>query len=330
MNPILNAGINSILFLQSLGGWLTAPMQLFSFLGNEQFFLIFMPIFLWCIDLTTGLRLGFLLLISGSLNTVLKLAFHGPRPYWVDLRVKAFTSETSFGIPSGHAQISASVWGGLASSFKERWLWITAGLLTFFIGLSRMYNGVHFPTDVLAGWVIGGMVLWIYLKLEKPVSAWLKRQSLGVELLSALLFSLFFILLAVLAKISLGSWTLPQIWVTNAAMAAPGSAPITPLSFADIIADAGALFGLAAGVILLPLWGGFNAAGSMPVRALRFLVGVVGVLVFWRGLDLILPGGEDLLGFSLRYLRYALTGFWISGLAPLVFTRLRLAEKNTR
>ena len=329
MNPVLDAGIKTILFLQSLGGWLIAPMQFFSFLGNEQFFLIFMPILLWCVDATIGLRLGFLLLISGSLNTVLKLALHGPRPYWIDLRVKAYTTESSFGIPSGHAQIATSVWGGLAQSFKERWLWITASLLTLLIGLSRLYNGVHFPTDVLLGWVIGGLVLWIYVKLEKPVSAWLKRKSLGIELLAALTFSLFFIFLGVLVKISLGSWTIPQIWMTNAAAAAPGSAPIEPLSLSGSIADAGALFGLAVGAILLPLWGGFNAGGALTKRALRFLVGLVGVLVIWRGLDLILPGGEDLLGFSLRYLRYALAGLWISGLAPLCFIRLRLAEKSS-
>ncbi len=328
MNPLLDAGIKTILFIQSLGDWLKAPMQFFSFLGNETFFLIFMPILFWCVDMTIGLRLGFLLLISSSLNTVLKLAFHGPRPYWVDLRVKAYTSETSFGIPSGHAQVSASVWGGLAHSLKERWFWITASLVTLFIGLSRLYNGVHFPTDVLAGWVIGGLVLWIYIKLEKPVSSWLNRKSLTIELLSALTFSLLFILLGVLAKISLGSWTLPQIWVTNAAVATPGSAPITPLTLSDTISDAGALFGFAAGAILLPSWGGFNARGPISMRALRFFVGVVGVLVIWLGLDLILPGGENLVGFSLRYLRYALTGFWISGLAPLLFTRLHLAEKN--
>ncbi len=329
MESILDSGIKIILFFQGLGGWLRAPMQFFSFLGNEEFFLLVMPIFLWCIDLTIGLRLGFLLLISGNLNTVLKLAFHGPRPYWVDPNVKAYTTETSFGIPSGHAQISTGVWGGLAYSVKERWLWIISILGIFLIGLSRLYNGVHFPSDVLAGWVIGAAVLWIYIKLEKPASTWLRRHSSYIQLLLALAFSLFFILLAVLAQISLGAWTLPQIWVTNAASAAPGSAPIAPLSLSGIFSDAGGLFGLAAGAVLLPFWGGFNAGGPTVKRLLRFLVGVIGVLVFWRGLALVFPGGEDLLGLALRYVRYGITGFWVSGLAPVLFTRLGLAEKNS-
>jgi membrane-associated phospholipid phosphatase len=328
VNPILDVGIKIILFMQNLGTWLSMPMQFLSFLGNEQFFLLVMPIFLWCIDMTIGLRLGFLLLISGGLNTILKLAFHGPRPYWVDQTVRAFTSEPSFGIPSGHAQLSASVWGGLAYSFKKTWLWLTVILAVFLIGLSRLYNGVHFPTDVLAGWVIGALVLWITIKLEKPVTTWLMSRHLSYRLMAALAFSLSFILLGVLAKISLGAWELPQIWVTNAAIGAPGSAPITPLSLSTLISSAGALFGLSAGVILLPTWGGFNVRGPVVKRALRYLTGLVGVLIIWGGLGVILPGGESWPVSGLRYLRYALTGFWISGLAPLIFTRIGLAEKK--
>jgi membrane-associated phospholipid phosphatase len=330
MNPILDSGIKIILFLQNLGGWLMAPMQFFSFLGNEEFFLIVMPIFLWCINMSVGLRLGFLSLIGGNLNAVFKLVFHAPRPYWIDPGVHAYVTETSFGIPSGHAQNSTSVWGGLAKSYKERWLWIVSILAVFFIGLSRLYNGVHFPTDVLAGWVIGALVLWIYIISEKKVISWLLSKSLNVQLFWALVFSLFFILLASLAKISLGAWTLPQLWVANASAAAPGSPPITPLSLSGIISDAGALFGVAAGAILLPSWGGYIVKGPAGKLALRFFVGLIGVLAIWRGLDLILPGGEDLLGFSLRYLRYAATGFWISGLAPVLFIRLHLSEKSSR
>jgi hypothetical protein len=287
-----------------------------------------MPVFLWCIDMAIGLRLGFLLLISSSLNSDFKLVFHTPRPTWIDPHVRAFASETSFGIPSGHAQNSISVWGGLANSSGERWLSITLFVIIFFIGFSRLYNGVHFPTDVLAGWVIGGFILWIFLKLESPVLAWFQKRNQVAQLLLALGVSLFFVLLGVLARLSLGTWTLPLLWVTNAAAAAPGSPPINPLTLTEIISDAGALFGLAVGAILLPAWGGFNAGGPLGKRALRFLIGVIGVLIFWRGLALILPGGENTGAFILRYLRYALTGFWITGIAPVVFTRLRLAEKS--
>jgi hypothetical protein len=59
---------------------------------------------------------------------------------------------------------------------------------------------------------------------------------------------------------------------------------------------------------------------------LRYVLGVIGVLVIWRGLDVIFPDGENLVALVFRYLRYGLVGLWVSALGPLVFLRLNLAE----
>jgi hypothetical protein len=83
---------------------------------------------------------------------------------------------------------------------------------------------------------------------------------------------------------------------------------------------------MAAGYILLLARGGFNAGGPAWQRLVRFLIGLVGVFLLWFGLGLIFPDGETLLPFLLRYIRYTLVGCWISGLAPLLFIRLRLAK----
>jgi hypothetical protein len=90
----------------------------------------------------------------------------------------------------------------------------------------------------------------------------------------------------------------------------------------------GALFGLAAGALLLPRFGGFEAGGAWEKRGLRFLVGLVGILILWRGLGAILPTGEYPLAYILRYIRYALIGLWVTGAAPVLFTRLGLAERS--
>lgn len=66
-------------------------------------------------------------------------------------------------------------------------------------------------------------------------------------------------------------------------------------------------------------------AGAWQLAA-RFLVGVAGVLILWKGLGSLLPEGETLVAFGFRYVRYALIGIWITGLAPATFVRLSLSS----
>jgi membrane-associated phospholipid phosphatase len=325
MESINDFGVDLIVFLQNIGSWLDFPMLFFSYLGNEEFFLLIMPAIYWCVSSTVGLRLGLLLLFSATLNSVFKLILHGPRPYWYSQQVRAALTETSFGAPSGHSQNAAAVWAGLASAYKQSWLWVIAVIVIIFTGVSRLYVGVHFPQDVISGWFLGFLILLAYLILEKRVKDWWQGQRFLVKLLTAFTISLSLIGLGALARASLGDWTIPQVWLENAAAADPDADPINPLSLSGIVSNSGALFGLIAGVTLLPYYGGFNAGGAYWKRAARFVIGVIGVLLIWRGLGLILPGGENMLGFIFRYLRYALIGAWISGLAPLLFTRTGLA-----
>ena len=84
-----------------------------------------------------------------------------------------------------------------------------------------------------------------------------------------------------------------------------------------------------AGAVWLNEWGNFDAGGSLGKRVLRYLVGVLGVAIFYLGLDMlfaILAEDESVLGLMLRYVRYGLVGFWMMGLAPLLFLRLGWTE----
>ena len=95
-----------------------------------------------------------------ALSQGLKLAFARPRPDVVPALVNTFTSS----FPSTHAVLSAVVYltlGALLArieattpAIKRYFLGLAAGL-TIVVGLSRIYLGVHYPTDVLAGWCVG-------------------------------------------------------------------------------------------------------------------------------------------------------------------------------
>lgn len=326
MDALIQMGINFVLFLQSLGGWLVGPMKFFTFLGTEEFYLFAAPALYWCLDARLGLRMGLALMVSGAVNSIFKLAFTGPRPYWVDPRVIAYSSETSFGIPSGHAQNAVVVWGMFAAWFQRTWAWIVAVALMFLIGISRPYLGVHFPHDTLVGWLIGALLLWAFLQYEERIVAWLARYRPTEQIVIALAASLFIILAAALVRFIQGDWTVPAEWVRNATAAAPDADPIAPLALSGLVSNAGVFFGLACGAIFLRQRGSFDAGGALWQRGLRFLVGLVGVYLIWAGLGAVFPRGETLVPFLLRYLRYALIGAWISALAPLLFVQLKLAR----
>jgi len=329
MEILYDGGIQVVVFLQGLGEWLRGPMRLFSFLGDEYFFLLLMPIVYWAYDTRLGVRLGLLMLVSSSLSEMAKLLIHTARPFWYSTGIKAYLVETSFGMPSGHSFTASSVWGGLASFFRKAWIWIAAIFLIFFIGLSRVYNGVHFPHDLVTGWTFGGILLAVYVFLEKPVITWFKKQGLVVKIAASFGLSLVLIFLVVLAKLSLAAFTVPDVWMQNAAAFFPEEA-FDPLKIAGVFSTSGALFGLCLGVILLPRLGGFHPGGDIWKRLARVFIGVAGVLAIYLGLKAIFPEGEYFLAYILRYARYALIGLWMAGIAPFLFVKTGLADARAK
>ena len=324
METIWKIGITWNIFFQNLGSWLKTPMEVFSLFGTENFFLLLLPALYWCMEASIGLRVGIILLLSTSVNDALKMAFHGPRPYWYSTDVIGYASETSFGVPSGHAQIAFGVWGMLATSIRNWWGWLIAIIVILLIGISRLYLGVHFPHDVILGWLMGALLLWLVLRFWKPVTAWPKKMSLGQQILASFLSSLVLILFSLIPFLwlKITNWQPPQAWAEYTKEAVSMSVAFT---------TAGTLFGLLAGLAWFNHQGGFDANGPLWKRILRYVLGMVGVLVFYFGMKLlfglIVPDAEALLLYLLRYIRYVLVGAWISAGAPWIFVKLKLAKK---
>ena len=110
-----------------------------------------------------------------ALNESLKFVFDRPRPDIVPQSVRVFT--TSF--PSGHAALSSVAYLTIAAllaattpSYAIRLYVMTlAVLVTIAVGISRVYLGVHYPTDVLAGWCIGSawaLMCWVAANRLRP------------------------------------------------------------------------------------------------------------------------------------------------------------------
>ena len=307
---------------------------LFSGLGTETFYLILLPLVYWVWNRRIGARLGILLLVSVMVNDLFKLAFHLPRPFWVDasLVVPSAAQEWSFGFPSGHAQAAFMVWPYLALRATRKTLFLSlAFVLAACIALSRLVLGVHWPLDVVGGTLIGLGILAFYEQLGASLEQNFRGRSLVVQMSLAVGFVLvcgaigsFFIERDAqqLAQMDIYRARLQPQVIADGAATVGSSAHVAINALADaqasVVARCAALLGLVVGLMFAPV--GVAAGGNSRQITLRLLIGLVGVAFFYIALKKILP---DVMVF--RFVRYFLTTFWVAGASLWVFRALGLA-----
>ena len=139
---------------------LTRVMLAFTFIGTSGFMAIACAPFVWWL-IRARRRLDALWLIALPLTAdlllqTLKFSFHRqrPEPFF------GLPTPDSYSFPSGHALLSTVFYLTLAILMtRNRVIRLAAAGLAFLIGLSRVYLGVHYPTDVLAGFAAG--VFWL-------------------------------------------------------------------------------------------------------------------------------------------------------------------------
>ena len=172
---ILLAFRNSTDLSDPLGpAWFEGIMRDFTALGGVAVLTTVTILVAGFLFLTRKHRAAWMVIVSVlggiALGHLLKWGFGRPRP---DL-VPHATAVYSQSFPSGHAMLSAVVYltlGALLARTEREvrvkiYLISAAGLLTLMVGISRVYLGVHWPTDVLAGWAVGAswaLVCWLVM-----------------------------------------------------------------------------------------------------------------------------------------------------------------------
>ncbi|MCD4712223.1 MAG: phosphatase PAP2 family protein [Clostridiales bacterium] len=145
---------------------------LVTMLGEEYFYIAILSMIYWNINKQTARFLVLILALSATVNGAIKEVVGHSRPIGeVGIRSKYTDTAEGASFPSGHTQNATAFFGAAGLAAKNPLLWIGFSILIVLVAISRLYLGVHWPLDVIAGIGFGILSIvvgkFIYEKSEK-------------------------------------------------------------------------------------------------------------------------------------------------------------------
>jgi len=134
--------------------------------GKGYVYLFVVSLVFWVFDKRWGFRILVVFFLSYWVNSLAKDIFMQPRPFAIEPGINIIRSGGS-GMPSSHAQGALVLWSMLSMYARRWWFYCIAVFMIMGVALSRVYLGVHFPADILGGWLLGGAALGLYLMWTK-------------------------------------------------------------------------------------------------------------------------------------------------------------------
>ena len=165
--------------------------ELVTMLAEDIFLIAVITFIFWNVNKQAGKKIVYSLFVSICVNGGIKDIVRRPRPYQVcnEITGKRATTATGFAFPSGHSQNISSTLFAFARWIKKRWFYIFAVVMSLLVGFSRLYLGVHFPTDVVVGLLLGAGISILFSFIHDKV----KNHSL-LYLVTFLVMLLFLFL----------------------------------------------------------------------------------------------------------------------------------------
>ena len=170
-----------------------------NFFDSPSFYLLILIVAWGCFGKRWGARLMYLVLLSGLINIYAKEFFAEPRPSQI-MPALALIKTSSYGFPSGAAQTHI-ILAGLGMMAWPRLIPVLCFLGFFLlVSFSRIYLGAHFISDVVGGWIIGGMIFYGYIRYHDDLEWWIEKLSSKQALLASWLMSLVIVLPYITSK----------------------------------------------------------------------------------------------------------------------------------
>ncbi|MBL4672714.1 MAG: phosphatase PAP2 family protein [Arenicella sp.] len=238
-------------------------------------------------------RVAILVLVSTIFNAFLKDLWENPRPdlmFRLDGQVG-----NSFGMPSGHAQVSAVLWFWIAYEIRKIWAWMAATVVVAGICFSRIYLGIHDLEDILAGLSIAVISLFVF------------RLLLTSKLQPLIEAPLVFWLVAIVVSGVIAH----SVW------------PSAEHSI-GAISVFGLLFSWCIGAKIEPSLVAYAPHKKVWSLVLTGAIGILGLMILLAAVKPVLSGFEPLLAATINA---ALLGVYVTLVAPMLFKLCKLSAQ---
>jgi membrane-associated phospholipid phosphatase len=271
-------------------GFLTALFEGITFLGEETLIILLVVALWFAVDSRLAQKVFFVTICSTGLNGIVKNIAQVPRPFDKGVLPVRKQTATGFSFPSGHTQNFATCSTFFAIKFRKKWLTVVVAIFIALVAFSRLYLGVHYPSDVIVGVVLGVGMAFLGNYLFDRVK---EVKKLYVSVLILFLPFVVYFLIAANER------------------------------FADFFK----VFGMMGGLTLVAFLQEKSEPLSYDVpwwkKLLRIVIGVAIAFVFKEGLKVLKVGGVhvDLILDALRYFAVVLA---VGCLCPLLFKKIKI------
>lgn len=310
--------IGFLRFLREISNsFLDFLFQAITFFGEQYCLIVLIAFFMFVINKEKGQRIAYSVFLSLCLNGALKSLVERVRPFKVDTSLSSIRKETAtgFSFPSGHTQNAAVSYLSCALVIKKRWAYIASSILIILIGFSRLWLGVHYPTDVLVGLLLGVGCAFLGAYLHSKVEHdFAKKMKLYI--ISLLVFLPFILIFPFVKEFGTLAYSSDGI-------------EIVLKDYRDFYISYAMFAGYILSVYLENKYVNYDCNTTLKIRLVRFFVGLAFIAVFYFGLKLVFEAFCEAIGMEqtllmmiLDMVRYFLVPLFGLGLYPIIMKKV--------